>query len=254
MKLKTGLITYHGNAELKAAHDAYIQADIESDRLMAGTYGQALDGGWEGCMWGCYVRHEYPHAVVEERLGIPRPISMIADSLFESLNRYATTEDGQEFVSAFFKAVPVGVDLYPVYPRFMRWIFTEFKDKIEDEQVKNVVERTISIFSRLEVGEEIPDREVDDLYKAALAARAALDSLDSLAVRAARAALDSLDSLAVRAALAARLAARDALAARLAARDALAARLAARDASYKRIASKLIEMVGETTNELQPVA
>jgi len=102
MQLKTDLVSYHNDPALKLKHDTWIKADIAADRLTAGSFGDEAGDGWRGCQWGCYMRSEYPHMVVEEEIGLPVELSVLADSIFEGLSNDISATAAREFVEAFF--------------------------------------------------------------------------------------------------------------------------------------------------------
>src|SRR5690606_37264301 len=110
------LISFHGKESIKDFYLNRLIAHREADEIIQGTYWQ--DG--RGCGVGCTV-HSRNHADYESELGIPRILACLEDQIFEGL----PNEKAKEFPIQFLEAIPVGVDLEPVWRKFMIWLLID---------------------------------------------------------------------------------------------------------------------------------
>lgn len=170
------LVAYLNNPTLKEQHLSWLRADIAADRLIAGSYGEPSDNGWRGCQWGCFLRSARPHDIVEERVGIPRQLSKIADGLFEALSRDGG-EKGRDFAEAFFVAIEPGANLLIPYWRFMQWLLIDPTDGVlrqaKNDQSKRAIERVGEMYGQLLAGTPVAVNNWRAVYAYAAAAAAA---------------------------------------------------------------------------------
>ena len=107
---------YHNDPKIKAKYIARMKKHMAADELIHGI-------GWEdgkGCAVGCTL-DRYNHVAYETELGIPASIAYLEDGIFEGMSG----ERAKTFPLAFLEAVPVGVDLKMVMPRFMHWLLVD---------------------------------------------------------------------------------------------------------------------------------
>lgn len=110
------MITFNGDAGLKAKIRAQLQAHYDADEIAKGVY-------WEngkGCAVGCTI-HCSNHLEYEKQFGIPIQLAYLEDVIFENLpNGYA-----KEWPLRFWDAIPVEKDLGVVINRFLSWLINE---------------------------------------------------------------------------------------------------------------------------------
>src|ERR1700677_5366688 len=103
------MIAYHGDPKIKADIIAQLGMHRRADQITKGRY---WDGG-KGCAVGCTI-HSGNHAEYEPRFGIPSLLAGLEDCIFEGL----PNDLAMEWPMRFMAAIPVGVDLDLVWPRF----------------------------------------------------------------------------------------------------------------------------------------
>lgn len=104
-----------------------------ADRIISGTY-QRMNGRKfvGGCAVGCSLQScrtlakdasidRSSHALYEPYLGVPQIIARLEDRIFEGLRGQAQ----KDWPVRFGEAIPVGVDLTMVWPRFALWLLSE---------------------------------------------------------------------------------------------------------------------------------
>jgi hypothetical protein len=126
--------TWLGDPDLKAKTLAAYDAHIKQDALIRGTYAKQ-NGVFKGCHIGCLV-HDLTGAdaqsikdmggnqrrdIIAEKIGQPNWLTSLAEYFFERLE----PPKNQQVSRAILDATPVGVDLTPVYHRFMIWLLTD---------------------------------------------------------------------------------------------------------------------------------
>lgn len=93
-----------------------MQAHFDADEIIKGIY-------WEngkGCAVGCTI-HSGSHQEYETRFGIPTVLARLEDIFFENLpNKIA-----KSWPLRFMSAIPVGVDLCHVFPKWVLWVLTD---------------------------------------------------------------------------------------------------------------------------------
>jgi hypothetical protein len=125
------MLTFHGDAKLKADLLAEIQRHRKQDQIIQGSYGEGDDAEWKGCAVGCSIhslnkirnktKDVSTHSVYETEFGIPAILAYLEDGIFEGLPQ----KEAVEFPAAFIQAVPVGVDLSKVVHRFLAWMLDD---------------------------------------------------------------------------------------------------------------------------------
>ncbi|HEY4292097.1 hypothetical protein [Luteibacter sp.] len=112
----TTVLSFRGDAALKAVHVTQAEHHAEADMLAAGTYGEGRGAHFRGCSVGCFAHDIDPttdtnwHEVVAEARGLPVWLICLQDSMFEGLPH----EDRATFHVDLAKRIPVGADLEPV--------------------------------------------------------------------------------------------------------------------------------------------
>ena len=233
------LLSFHGKQEIKDYYVARVQAHYMADEIIQGVYWQ--EG--KGCAVGCTI-HGDDHGDYEGVLGIPRILARLEDRLFEGM----TNSDAKEFPLAFIQAVPVGVDLTPVWKNFLVWMLVDPETGVikhaNNDEGKKAISDVAALIKRSLLEEITPD-QYSEVRAAADAAAYAADAA-AYAADAAAYAADAAAYAADAAAYAADAAAYAAYAADAAdAAAAYAAAAAAKKNRYKQMADKLIELLKE---------
>jgi hypothetical protein len=221
------MLSFFGEQCLKDAVVARVKEHQRLDQIIQGTYWD----GQRGCAIGC-VLHSGDHMAYERQLGLPVFLAYMDEHIFESM----LPVDARKWPLRFIEAVPVGVDLELVFPRFMHWLLSDPDGMRQhaDARTLPIIESLVSMYARRING--IPF----DVDAAASAARSAARSARSAAWSAESAAWSAAESAAWSAAWsAARSAASVAWSAESAAESAAwsAARSAARSAAESAAAS-----------------
>ena len=110
------LLSFHNDPSIKEKYLNRLHLHYKADEIIKGTYWQ----NGKGCAVGCTV-HSSSHASYESELGIPRILARLEDTIFEGL----PNEEAKEFPIRFLEAIPVGVDLDPVWRKFMIWLLVD---------------------------------------------------------------------------------------------------------------------------------
>ncbi len=128
------LISFHGDQQVKDAHIAQLQFHYNADEIIQGQYWE--DG--KGCDTGCSF-HSDDHNQWAIQLGIPKIIGMLRDRIFEGLSN----KEAKEFPLLVSKATPVGVDLTPVWKKFLIWVLIDPSDGVikyaKNDQTKKAI-------------------------------------------------------------------------------------------------------------------
>jgi hypothetical protein len=91
------------------------------DQIIQGQYWKQCDDGiWRGCSIGC-ILHSSDHMAYEQHLGLPVFLAYMNEHIFESLPK----DEAKFWPLRFIEAVPVGVNLELVFPRFMHWLLSD---------------------------------------------------------------------------------------------------------------------------------
>jgi hypothetical protein len=172
------LISFHGKESIKDFYLNRLIAHSEADEIIQGTYWQ--DG--RGCGAGCTV-HSRSHESYESELGIPRILARLEDRIFEGL----PNEKAKEFPIQFLDAIPVGVDLEPVWRKFMIWLLIDENEGVirhaKTAKTKKVIKDVAKAFSDKTVSREKWATVRRAAYAAAYATEYAVDA-DAYAVTA----------------------------------------------------------------------
>ncbi len=251
------------NKELKAKLLKEIKKHEKADMIIQGTYGRGEGKEWKGCAVGCSLKSlniikktddaVNAHQRYEDELGIPRIIAKLEDGIFEKLS----LTDSKKWPYEFMSAVPVGVDLSMVWPKFALWLLIDKKHGViqytKSERSKESIQKVANMYKSLIEGAVINSSDWRDAAAAAYADAAAAAYADAAAAAAAYAAYAAAADAAAAAADAAAAAA---AAAYVAAADAAAAdadaAYAADDWKFKRQeiakiqAKKLIQLLKAT--------
>ena len=110
------MLSFFGEQCLKDSVVARVNEHQRLDQIIQGTY---WDGG-KGCAIGC-VLHSGDHMAYERQLGLPVFLAYLDEHIFESM----TPEKARGWPLRFIEAVPVGVDLELVFPRFLHWLLSD---------------------------------------------------------------------------------------------------------------------------------
>lgn len=248
------MLSFFGEQCLKDAVVARVKEHQRLDQIIQQVY---WDGS-KGCAIGC-VLHSSDHMAFQRQLGLPVFLAYMDEHIFESL----PTDEAKQWPLRFIEAVPVGVDLEMVFPRFMHWLLTDsegIRCHANTETVA-IIDRLVELYARRltgapfdEAAAEAAEAEARAVgWAAAAAARVAPRVAEAVAARAAAWAAEAACAKQARAApraaaAAARLAAAEAaevavaeevaeaamLAAAAEVEAAAAARAAARAAASKR--------------------
>lgn len=99
----------------------------------------------KGCAIGCTINN-YSHSQFEIELGIPKILAITEDNLFENL----PVKESKSFPLEFLSAVPVGVNLYNVYPSLIYWQLTDSEfgiiNIVKNEDDKKFIEKTSVLY------------------------------------------------------------------------------------------------------------
>ena len=109
---------FHNNPSIKEKYLTRLNKHYQADEIIQGQY-------WEngkGCAVGCTI-HSDNHQDYESKLGIPKSIALLQDTIFENL----PNELAKEFPLEFLSAIKVGADLKNVRKLFIIWQLTNEK-------------------------------------------------------------------------------------------------------------------------------
>jgi hypothetical protein len=250
--------SFHNKPELKEMMLEEVLKHQKADEIIQGSY----ESRGKYCAVGCSIeslnmrlgKHysHGDHSVYETELGIPKIIARLEDRIFEGLER----EKAKMFPLRFIQAVPVGVDLSLVWPKFAIWLLGDEKDGVikyvETDEQKKIIIDIVELYKRVIAGESIESLKKEFAIAAAAAAAAAATyaDADAAAVYAATAATAATDATATDAYAAATATANAAYAtadavyaATAATAVAYPAAIAARKNHYSKCADKLLEIL-----------
>jgi hypothetical protein len=114
----TNVLSYHNDPAIKTFHVAQAKHHLAADMLVAGIYGDHVDGTFYGCSIGCMAHDIDPnaryrsdeHKTVADHAGWPLWLVHLNDAIFEGLPDGARNT----FHVQLREAIPVGVNLGPV--------------------------------------------------------------------------------------------------------------------------------------------
>jgi hypothetical protein len=183
--------SFHNKPELKEMMLEEVLKHQKADEIIQGSY----ERRGKYCAVGCSIeslnmrlgKHysHGDHSVYETELGIPKIIARLEDRIFEGLER----EKAKMFPFRFIQAVPVGVDLSLVWPKFAIWLLGDEKDGVikyvETDEQKKIIIDIVELYKRLIAGESIESLKKEFAIAAATATDAADAAYDATAAYAA---------------------------------------------------------------------
>lgn len=114
---------FNGSQEFKDQLLDLDQNHQEMDQYRKETFGYIEnDGIFRGCSVGCLINDIDPnhdnsdHEFLAEKLGVPVFVTILQDAFFENL------EDSSKWTEDLLTAIPVGADLTPVLPKFLKHV------------------------------------------------------------------------------------------------------------------------------------
>jgi len=180
------MLSYQGDAGLKARFVGHVARHQAEDRVLQGTYG-VVDGEsvWKGCAVACSLRsldeisgrelrtENKSHADLSARLGIPLELAYLEDRTFEGLS----VELAREWPARFAEAIPVGRDLTMVWPRLALWMLSDPESGVlrlaRTERTRAGIAGVVDLYQRwVETGEK---PAVEEWQKARASAAADAD-------------------------------------------------------------------------------
>jgi hypothetical protein len=234
--MKKPLTSFHGEQKIKDGHIARLQMHSDADEIIQGNYWQ----NGKGCDTGCSF-HSSDHSQWAKQLGIPVIIGYLRDRIFEGL----PNAEAKLFPLACSNATPVGVDLEPVWRKFMIWLLVDERDGVikyaRNENSRQAIKNIADTFER-SLAAEIPWSEWNELRNAVRPPAAAAAYAAAYAAAAADAAAAAAAAVDDAAAYAAAYAAAAYAHAAAYAADAAASRFA-RQKAFIRMSEKLIELL-----------
>jgi hypothetical protein len=171
--------SFHNKPELKEMMLEEVLKHQKADEIIQGSY----ESRGKYCAVGCSIeslnmrlgKHysHGDHSVYETELGIPKIIARLEDRIFEGLER----KKAKMFPLRFIQAVPVGVDLSLVWPKFAIWLLGDEKDGVikyvETDEQKKIIIDIVELYKRVIAGESIESLKKEFAIAAADAAAAA---------------------------------------------------------------------------------
>lgn len=185
MTSEATMLAYHNDPALKAAAIATMREHREHGRLVKGRYWEDGKGCAIGCMTGGRKHSSYP-----VKWGIPKRLAHLKEAIFERL----PDDLSLAWPERFLDAIPVGVDLSLVWPRFAVWLLTDpewgSRQFTNDEHgAQNAVDTVAALWHRVIDGENektlwpmfelaswAATREAGRAVRASWAARAAMSA------------------------------------------------------------------------------
>ena len=154
------MLSFFNEPCLKAAVVERVKEHQRLDQIIQGTY---WDGA-RGCAIGC-VLHSGEHMAYETQLGLPVFLAYMDEHIFERL----TVAESKLWPLRFIEAVPVGVDLELVFPRFMHWLLS---DPLGMRQYANgktlrVIDSLVTLYTRRIEGVPFDTRAAESARSAA---------------------------------------------------------------------------------------
>jgi hypothetical protein len=184
IKIMSELLSFHNSQAIKDKYVARVKAHQEADNIIQGQ-------GWyegKGCAVGCTLEN-YAHSQYPVELGLPEWLAHLQDAIFEGLPR----AEAKAFPLQFLEAIPVGVDLEPVYHQLAILRLSTLLVDLDDNhvQAKDITNQVIE-YHRAALKGALSNEELEGLRAAAEAtAEAASRSAEATAEAAAGAAARS---------------------------------------------------------------
>ena len=135
------MMSFFGEQTLKDAVVARVKAHQELDQIVQGTYWD----GTRGCSIGCAL-HSSNHMAFETQLGLPVFLAYMNEHIFERL----PLAEAKQWPLRLIEAVPVGVDLELVFPRFMHWLLSDPHGmrQYADAQTVPIIDAIAAMYAR----------------------------------------------------------------------------------------------------------
>jgi hypothetical protein len=135
------MISFWGEDCLKKAVIARVKEHQRLDQIIQGTY---WDGA-RGCAIGCAL-HSGDHMAFETQLGLPVFIAYMDEHIFEQL----PLQEAKLWPLRLIEALPVGVDLHLVFPRFMHWLLRDPHGMREsaDARTRRIIDDLTLLYAR----------------------------------------------------------------------------------------------------------
>ena len=184
------VISFFGDQCLR---DAVVERVREHQRLDQIAQQIYWDGS-KGCAIGC-VLHGDQHLAFEQQLGLPVFLAYIDEHIFERL----PLEEARAWPLRFIEAVPVGVDLELVFPRFMHWLLSDPNGmrQYANAETLPIIDSLVAMYARRIEGVPFDQCAAESAWSAATsAAESAAERAWSAARRTARSAAESARSAA----------------------------------------------------------
>lgn len=174
LQVRTNVISFHGDEQIKQKYLTRVRNHRLADQIVQGVYWE--DG--KGCAVGCTV-HSSNHWAYQDELGIPNQLAYVQEFLFENMSN----ADAKMFPERFLRAIPVGVDLYPAFWKFVLFALLDEKNGLSSlGNHRDADTRQVADFYEMALdGREISqDAYLELKYELDLSStsRAFLDALD----------------------------------------------------------------------------
>jgi hypothetical protein len=171
IKIMSELLSFHNSQAIKDKYVARVKAHQEADNIIQGQ-------GWyegKGCAVGCTLEN-YAHSQYPVELGLPEWLAHLQDAIFEGLPR----AEAKAFPLQFLEAIPVGVDLEPVYHQLAILRLSTLLVDLDDNhvQAKDITNQVIE-YHRAALKGALSNEELEGLRAAAEATAEAASRSDT---------------------------------------------------------------------------
>ena len=161
-------LTFNNKQSVKDKYVKRMQQHAEADEVIQGTY-------WEegkGCFIGCLMEDTQPHDKVDA-IGLDPRLTYLLDSIFEGLSN----DEAKIFARDTIGKIPVGVDSYIIYCKFMYWLMERNAKRSKDyPEVVKACRQVKKLYRKLIDGKQVADNEWSAAESAAWSARSAARS------------------------------------------------------------------------------
>ena len=169
------MLSFNNDPALKEKFVKLAKEHREKDMLLAGTYSTVdSKGKFKGCSVGCFAYdiqqetvctpvYTKPHSIVSNYFHIPQWLVRAQDIIFE----YLPENERVDWHIQFAEAIPVGVDLNPIYNKSIIMRFERLLEKIADEDASLLLKMAIEIHEKILKGVSVSDAiiEIETTYK-----------------------------------------------------------------------------------------
>ena len=178
------MLSFFGSQCLKDAVVARVREHQRLDQIAQQIY---WDGS-KGCAIGC-VLHSDEHMAFEQQLGLPVFLAYMDEHIFESL----PLDEAKAWPLRFIEAVPVGVELALVFPRFMHWLMSDPQGmrQYANRETLPIVDTLVELYARRIAGVPFDLRAAWSAARSADSAAWSAESAVSAARRAAWSAVNA---------------------------------------------------------------